>query len=100
MTYYQVIAHHHISPEADLQEVLALYPKLADATRKEPGNVSFDAFGQLDDERVVVVLERYTSREAFAEHQRSPHFKEILLDGIVPSLRDRWREGYDVPSAG
>ncbi|SHL19491.1 putative quinol monooxygenase [Actinacidiphila paucisporea] len=99
MTHYQVIAHHHIDPDQDLDEVLALYPPLAEASRQEPGNVSFRVYRQLDDERAVVVLERYTSRAAFAEHQRTPHFEDILLAQIVPRLRERTREAYDVPPA-
>jgi len=100
MTNYQVIAHHHIAPDEDLDEVLALYPQLAEAARQEPGNVSFTVFRELDDERSLVIIERYASREAFAEHERTPHFKDILLGRIVPRLRDRWREAYDVPTAG
>ncbi|WP_327290446.1 putative quinol monooxygenase [Streptomyces sp. NBC_01198] len=100
MTHYQVIAHHHIAPDQDLDEVLALYPKLAEAARKEPGNVSFEVFRQLDDERSVVILERYTSRAAFAEHERTAHFQDVLIGQIVPRLGDRWREAYDVPTAG
>lgn len=99
MTHYQVIAHHQIAPDQDLDEVLALYPKLAEASRQEPGNVSFDVFRKLDDERALVIMERYASRAAFAEHQQTPHFKDLLLGRIVPRLQDRWREAYDVPPA-
>lgn len=99
MTYYQVIAHHRISPDEDLDEVLALYPRLAEATRQELGNVSFTVFRQLDDERSLVIIERYASRAAAAEHEQTPHFKDLLLGRIVPRLSDRWRESYDVPTA-
>lgn len=100
MTHYQVIAHHRIHPDQDLDEVLALYPRLAQATRQEPGNVSFDVYRHLEDDRTVVVLECYASRAAFAEHQETEHFKDLLLGEIAPRLQDRWREGYDVPPAG
>ncbi|WUH92790.1 antibiotic biosynthesis monooxygenase [Streptomyces sp. NBC_00433] len=99
MTHYQVIAHHQIASDQDLDEVLAFYPRLAEASRQEPGNVSFRVYRQLDDERAVVVMERYTSRAAFGEHQRTAHFEEILLGQIAPRLSDRTREAYDVPPA-
>nr|WP_272919934.1 isocitrate lyase/phosphoenolpyruvate mutase family protein [Streptomyces sp. SID4948] len=96
MPKYQVIAHHTIAPGENLDEVLSLYPRLAAATRSEPGNVSFTVFRQLDDERGVVILERYASRDAFATHQQTPHFKDLVLDRLVPRLADRWFESYDV----
>lgn len=37
----QVIAHHDIRPGAE-DEVLALLPRLIEATRAEPGCISFD----------------------------------------------------------
>ena len=59
-------------------------------------NVSFVAYRQLDDERTYVLLERYTSREAFAAHRETPHFKELLLGHIVPRLESRVLELHDV----
>jgi quinol monooxygenase YgiN len=44
----------------------------------------------------VVLLERYVSREAFAEHRETEHFKRLVLDGIVPLLDDRAVELFDV----
>jgi quinol monooxygenase YgiN len=43
-----------------------------------------------------VLLERYTSRAAFAEHRESPHFKELMLGQILPNLESRVIEQYDV----
>ncbi len=34
-------------------------------------------------------LERYDSREAFATHRETPHFKELVLGQIVPRLEAR-----------
>jgi quinol monooxygenase YgiN len=44
-----------------------------------------------------VLLERYASREALAEHRSSAHFTEILLGQIVPLLDSRSIEEHDVP---
>jgi quinol monooxygenase YgiN len=96
MPELQVIARHTMRPGTE-DEVLALLPKLIAAARAEPGNVSFVAYRQLDDPRTYVLLERYASREAFAAHRETPHFKELVLDQIVPRLDSRVIEQYDVP---
>ena len=95
MTELQVIARHTMAAGKE-QEVLALLPKLLEASRAEPGNVSFVAYRQLDDERSYVLLERYASREAFAAHRETAHFTELVLGQIVPRLDSRTIETFDV----
>jgi quinol monooxygenase YgiN len=95
MSELQVIARHTITAGKE-QEVLALLPELIAAVRTEPGNIAFDAYRQLDDERTYVLLERYASREAFAEHRRTQHFKDLVLDQIAPRLDSRVIEQFDV----
>jgi len=94
MTELQVIARYTIA-EGRQDEVLALLPKLAEASRAEPGNLAFVVYRRLDSDREVVLLERYTSREAFAAHRETPHFQDLVLDQIVPRLDSRVVETYD-----
>jgi quinol monooxygenase YgiN len=96
MAELQVIAHYTISAGRE-EEVLALLAKLAEAGRAEPGNVSFVAYRQLEHEREIVLLERYASRDALAEHRGTRHFKDLVLEQIVPCLDSRVVETYDVP---
>src|ERR1700754_3437931 len=95
MSELLVIARHRMAAGKE-DEVLEVLPKLIEAARTEPGNVSFVAYRQLDDERTYVLLERYTSREAFAAHRETPHFKELVLGHIVPRLESRVLELHDV----
>lgn len=95
MPELQVIARYTVAAGNE-DAVLALLPQLAEASRGEPGNVSFVAYRQLDDERDIVLLERYASREAFATHRDSPHFKDLVLGRIAPLLDSRVVETYDV----
>lgn len=90
-----VIARHTMTAGKEA-EVLALLPKLIEAARTEPGNLSFVAYRQLDDERTYVLHERYTSRDAFAAHRETAHFKDLVLGQIVPRLDDRTVELFDV----
>ena len=95
MSELLVIAKHTMK-EGEEDAVLAVLPRLIEAARAEPGNLSFVAYRQLDDERTYVLLERYKSREAFAAHQQTTHFKELVLEQIVPRLDDRVLELHDV----
>jgi quinol monooxygenase YgiN len=91
----QAIARYRISAGKE-EEVLPLLVKLAEASRTEPGNIAFVAYRELDDERNIILLERYSSREAFAAHRETPHFKDLVLDQIIPRLDSRSVESYDV----
>jgi quinol monooxygenase YgiN len=94
MPELQVIAHHTMK-EGEEPEVLALLPKLIAASRAEPGNVAFDAYRKLDDPRTYELLERYGSRQAFAAHRESAHFKDLVLGQIAPRLERRVVEEFD-----
>ncbi|HXT92370.1 MAG TPA: putative quinol monooxygenase [Trebonia sp.] len=96
MTQVQLIARHTITPGRE-DEVYTLLSEFVDAARAEPGNVAFDVYPKIDDRRSYVLLERYTSREALAEHRKTSHFTRMLLGKIVPLLNSRTVEEYDVP---
>lgn len=95
MTELQAIARYTISAGKE-NEVLPLLDKLVEASRTEPGNLSFVAYRRLDDDREIVLLERYASRGAFNAHRETPHFKELVVDQIIPRLDSRVVESYDV----
>lgn len=91
----QVIARH-TTADGERDAVLAILAKLIEASRKEPGNLAFDAYTNMNDPRSYVLLERYASRAAFAAHRESPHFKELMLGQMLPKLASRVVEQYDV----
>lgn len=90
-----MIARHTIAAGNE-DQVYALLSQLILAARSEPGNLAFDAYTALDDPANYVLLERYTSRAAFAEHRETSHFKEIMLGLILPLLSNRVIEQYDI----
>jgi hypothetical protein len=95
MTQLQVIARYTVTFGNEL-EVESLLAQLADATRAEPGNLSFATYRQLDDERKLVLLERYASLDAFTAHRATPHYNDLVLGQIVPRLDSRVVETYVV----
>ena len=99
MSELQVIAHH-TALDGKRDTVFAVLPKLIEASRQEPGNLGFEAYLSMDDPKSYVLLERYASRAAFAEHRESRHFKELMLGQILPNLESRVVEQYDVTDDG
>ena len=65
--------------------------------RRRARNLAFDSYRKTGDDRSYVLLERYVSREAPAEHRSAPHFTQVLLGQIVPLLESHTVEEYDVP---
>ena len=95
MSEVQLIAHYSVT-EGKQDEVLDLLPRLVEATRHEPGNLSYRVYRELGDSRGIVLLERYASREALAAHRESAHFKDLVLGRIVHLLDERTVEEDDV----
>lgn len=98
MSQLQVIARYTVTFGNEI-EVASLLNQLADATRAEPGNLSFEAYRQLNDERGIVLLERYASLDAFSAHRATEHYNDLVLGQIVPRLDNRVVETFVVDEA-
>ena len=96
MAEVQLIARHTMKPGA-ANQVLALVERLVEAARTEPGNLAFDAYRSVRDPDSYVLLERYASREALAAHRATPHFRQIVIEQLVPLLADRTIDEFDIP---
>lgn len=96
MAEVQLIARHTMKPGV-ANQVLVLVERLVDAARTEPGNLAFDAYRSVRDPDSYVLLERYASREALAAHRATPHFRQIVIEQLVPLLADRTIDEFDIP---
>lgn len=52
-------------------------PQAAGAVRQEAGCLQYDYFAQADDENIVLLVERWTGREAQKVHLEQPHMALI-----------------------
>jgi quinol monooxygenase YgiN len=95
MSEVQLIARHTMKPGTEAS-VLRLVGRLVQAARTEPGNLAFDAYRSIEDPSRYVLLERYKSREALAAHRSAPHFKNIVLEQLVPLLAERTIEEIEI----
>ena len=71
---------------ADIAETLRL---LAEASRKEPGCVSYIPHQVEDDPDTIVIYEQYKDAKALAAHRASDHFQKFAVGGLYQRMRDR-----------
>jgi len=98
MSEVQVVARYTISIGSE-GEVMALIGQLAQATRAEPGCRWIEIYREVGNDRHLALIERYVSREALDEHQRSEHFQRLVVTGCAPRLDRRVVDVFDVPEA-
>lgn len=83
-----VIARWRCRPE-DTAFVEGRLRALAEASRREPGCLSYLPHRQLEVEGGFAIVEQYRDQAAFGAHVESEHFKRIALGEIVPRLLER-----------
>ncbi len=71
---------------ADVAETLR---KLAEASRREPGCVSYIPHQLEGDPDSVLIYEQYRDQEALAAHRASEHFEKLAVAGLYQRMRDR-----------
>ena len=81
-------AKWQVKPEA-LDTVLELIAQATIASKKESGNLVYEAYQSTTEKNTIVLLERYENEEALNAHRSSIHFQEIVVGKIVPMLLNR-----------
>lgn len=69
-----------------IAEVLRL---LAEASRHEPGCVSYVPHHLEDDPDSVVIYEQYHDEKALAAHRETDHFKKYAVGELYQKMRER-----------
>lgn len=87
-TVFNVVARYR-TLEGKTEEVLAHLSEMAEASRKEPGNISYEFFRGVRDNRRIAILESYGTADDFEAHRNSKHFQEIGAGRILPLLESR-----------
>lgn len=76
----------YIAAPGNGDEVARLLAILAEASRTEPGNISYEVFRSLDTPERFAILEEYVDMDAFDAHRTSEHFARIGRGEIIPLL--------------
>ncbi len=69
-------------------EVVAVFAKLSEASRKEPGCVMYQVHRHKTDPRRFFIYEQYKDDAALEAHRASPHFLQFAKKEL-PKLGDR-----------
>lgn len=90
---FNVIARYR-TKSGSTDFVLENLKELAEQSRNEPGNISYEFFRGVEDDRRIVILESYNTADDFEFHRQSPHFSSIGAGRIIPELESRTIETY------
>lgn len=80
-----IIVHGTIPLRSESREhALALARRMADATRAEPGCISYDFYIGLSDPNTLMLFQEWESMEALMGHFQTEHMEEFLSE--LPEL--------------
>ncbi|GJG96906.1 putative quinol monooxygenase [Cupriavidus pauculus] len=75
--------------EARVAEVLELVGALRKQSLAEPGCLGYEVFRNTDEPGSLLLLERYRDNAAIEAHRQAPHYRELVVERIIPLLSDR-----------
>ncbi len=73
----------------DRLDIVEVLRSLTDASRKEPGCVTFIPHHVEDDQDTVLIYEQYVDQKALEAHRSSEHFKKYAVGGLYQKMRER-----------
>ena len=76
----------------DRAEIAEILRKLAEASRQEPGCLTYIPLQVESDPDTVVIWEQYKDAEAEQSHRQSAHFKKYAVGGLYQKMLERGRE--------
>jgi quinol monooxygenase YgiN len=81
--------------EEDRQKVAGMLRSLAEASREEPGCVTYVPHTLQADPDTVLIYEQYRDPAALEFHRASPHFQEFAAGGLYQLMRQRELENLN-----
>jgi quinol monooxygenase YgiN len=77
--------------ETEIQDILRI---LGDASRQEPGVITYTTHVDPDNPREFFIYEKYHDFDGLEAHQETTHFKEYVLEKAIPLLESRVRRTF------
>lgn len=74
---------------ADRDEVAEILRHLTQASRQEPGCISYIGHFVEGDPTTVVIYEQYVDAAALDQHRNAPHFNQYAVGGLYQKMRNR-----------
>ena len=73
----------------DRDDVSETLRQLAEASRREPGCVTYIPHRVEGDPDTVLIYEQYRDAQAYAAHRETEHFKKHAVGGLFQKMRER-----------
>jgi quinol monooxygenase YgiN len=70
--------------------------RLAEATRREPGNLLYLIHRAVDDPGQIFIYEQYHTAADHAAHRATEHFRRYATDGLMRLAESRTATVYEV----
>lgn len=77
--------------ETEIQDFLRI---LGEASRQEPGVITYTTHVDPDNPREFFIYEKYHDIHGLEAHQETVHFKEYVLEKAIPLLESRVRRTF------
>lgn len=74
---------------ADRDEIAQILCHLSEASRKEPGCVSYIPHFVEGEGGTVLIYEQYADEAALEHHRNSPHFHQHAIGGLYQKMKGR-----------
>jgi quinol monooxygenase YgiN len=75
--------------QSDRDDIAEVLFQLTEASRKEPGCVSYVPHFVEGDACTVLIYEQYADTAALDLHRNSPHFHQYAIGGLYQKMRER-----------
>jgi quinol monooxygenase YgiN len=75
--------------QSDRDEIADILCKITEATRKEPGCVSYIPHFVEGEACTVLIYEQYADDQGIEHHRNSPHFHQYAIGGLYQKMRER-----------
>jgi quinol monooxygenase YgiN len=70
--------------------------RLAEATRREPGNLLYLVHRAVDDPRLIFIYEQYRTAADHAAHRATDHFRLHATEGLMTLAESRTATVYEL----
>lgn len=75
--------------EGTEDEVAGILPLIAEKSRAEPGCLTYRPVRSTTNGREFALFEEYADESALEHHRCSAHFRDLVLEKVVPLLEER-----------
>ena len=90
-----VVAAHWRAKEGKEARLAELIEEITPPSRKEPGNLFYQAHRAPEDPQLFYLYEQYADEAAYSAHTETEHFQRDGAGDAIPRLEERRREFYE-----